>query len=218
MTATTIERPVALPVDPGNLPTELRSCPQWVAWDWSPKPDKPGEWTKTPPCPTAPHRASSTDPSTWATFDLALARADRDGLAGIGLVFSTADPYTGIDLDKCRDPLTGELQPGARRIVDDLDSYAEVSASGTGVHIIVRGALPTGAQMRRRSGGIEMYDRGRYFVMTGHRLPGAPATVEGRQPHSTRCTPAPSLRPRPRTGGTTHRRPTLARPCAQMRR
>jgi primase-polymerase (primpol)-like protein len=31
-----------------------------------------------------------------------------NGVAGVGFEFSPADPYAGIDLDKCRDPQTWE--------------------------------------------------------------------------------------------------------------
>jgi putative DNA primase/helicase len=44
----------------------------------------------------------------------------------------------------------------------------ELSQSGTGWHIIVRAALGAG---RNRAGRVEMYDCGRFFVMTGHNDP-----------------------------------------------
>jgi len=50
----------------------------------------------------------------------------------------------GIDLDKCRNPETGELEPEAQEIVRRMDSYTEVSPSGTGVHIYVIGTKPEG--------------------------------------------------------------------------
>ena len=48
--------------------------------------------------------------------------------------------------------------------ISALQSYAEVSQSGTGIHIICKGSLPEGG---RRRGKVEMYDSGRFFVMTG---------------------------------------------------
>src|SRR5262249_17926175 len=83
----------------------------------------------------------------------------------------------GIDLDDCRDVETGEIKPWAEEIIRDLDSYAEVSPSRTGVKVIVRGAVPAGGN---RKGDVEMYDRGRYFAVTGHRLEEAPAKVRPR--------------------------------------
>jgi primase-polymerase (primpol)-like protein len=62
-------------------------------------------------------------------------------------------------------------------VLVELGSYAEVSPSGTGVKVFVRGKLPPG---RRRKGQIEMYDRGRFFTTTGHRLADSPAIVNER--------------------------------------
>jgi putative DNA primase/helicase len=97
---------------------------------------------------------------------------------GVGYVFSAEDPYTGIDLDKCRDPETGAIADWAQEIITALRSYPEISPSGTGVHIIVREALPSHS---RRKGHIELYDGGRYFTMTGVRLKGTPLTIKARQ-------------------------------------
>ena len=48
-----------------------------------------------------------------------------------------------------------------------LNSYTELSQSGNGIHIICKGRLPEGA---RRKGKVEMYDKGRYFIMTGNSI------------------------------------------------
>ena len=82
-----------------------------------------------------------------------------------------------MDLDHCRNAETGEVEPWATEIVEELDSYTEVSPSGDGLHIIIQGKLPSG---RRRKGNIEMYDSVRYFTMTGDHVAGTPATVEER--------------------------------------
>ena len=160
---TTATRPAALAVIPDAIPDELRQCPQWVCWDWVYRAEK---WTKVPLNPATGERADSTDRTTWGTFAQALGRYRGRRLAGVGFVFSPDDPYAGVDLDKCRDPATGDVAEWAREIVAALDSYTEVSPSGTGLKVIVRGALPGG---RNRKGEIEMYDRARFFALTGHR-------------------------------------------------
>ncbi len=43
--------------------------------------------------------------------------------------------------------------------------------------MFVRGVLPPG---RKRKGSVEMYDSGRFFTVTGHRLPRSPASVMDR--------------------------------------
>jgi putative DNA primase/helicase len=158
-----------------KIPTELRDLSQWVCWRLE---DRGGKATKIPASPLTGKPASSTDPATWATFSEAVAAVEREGFSGIGFVFSTGDPFTGIDLDHVRDPETKAVEPWAREIVNRLKSYAELSQSGTGAHIIIRGKVPGD---RRRKGNVEMYDAGRFFVMTGKRLSGCPPTVEDRQ-------------------------------------
>jgi putative DNA primase/helicase len=136
-----------------RIPEELRQRPQWVV-----------HRGKIPYTPGTGKRASSTDLMTWRSFEDAMTAYKAGGYDGVGFVFSSADPYVGVDLDKCRNPETGELTSEARRIVDDLGGYAEVSPSGTGVHIIVCGKLPEKGKRRRR---IEAYHQDRYFTVTG---------------------------------------------------
>src|SRR3712207_2969139 len=50
-------------------------------------------------------------------------------------------PATGADLDKCRDPKTGELATWAEAILALAETYAEVSPSGTGLRLIWRGKV-----------------------------------------------------------------------------
>jgi len=75
------------------------------------------------------------------------------------------------------DPDTGDFTNEAIAIVNAINSYTEISPSGTGLHIIAKGTLPAG---RRRKGGIEAYSEARYFTVTGNVLPGSPATIEDR--------------------------------------
>ena len=121
------------------IPRELQEREQWVCWRQETRDGKP---TKVPLQPWAPYpRADSTDPSTWGTFQQAQKAAEVDGVDGIGFVFAD-DGLVGIDLDKCvlED---GTLHPAAAEIVRDLDSYTELSPTGTGVHVIVRAVKNT---------------------------------------------------------------------------
>jgi hypothetical protein len=158
-----------------KIPQELRDLPQWVNWRLE---DRGGKPTKIPINPHTGKPASSTDPKSWADFAAAVDACEKGGVDGVGFVFSSADPYTGIDLDKVRDPATGTVAPWARELILKLNSYAELSQSGTGIHAIIRARLPG---TRRRKGQVEVYDQGRFFVMTGKALAGVPAAVETRQ-------------------------------------
>lgn len=83
-----------------TIPAELRELPQWVCWRAERRGGKP---TKVPVDPHNGGTASSTDPSTWSSFDDAVAAAERHGCNGVGFVFSKTDPYAGVDLDDCID-------------------------------------------------------------------------------------------------------------------
>lgn len=172
-----MQTPRTLSPQSETMPAELREGEQFVVWRWE---RRDGKWTKPPRHARTGGAASSTDPTTWTDFPTALAYASRHytGRGGVGRVFTPGDPYSGVDLDDCRDPDTGEIEPWARKIIRDLDSYTEISPSGTGVKVTVRAVLPVSG---KRTGNIEMYREGRYFTLTGHRLPDAPATVNERQ-------------------------------------
>ena len=149
-------------VNPEAIPQELRDLPQWVIWRLVQRAGNPKP-TKVPIDPRTGNAASSIDPVTWASFDVALAVFLSGNGDGIGFVFTINDPYIGIDLDNCQDD-AGQLISWAQDIVTRIDSYTEVSPSGRGLHIIIRGSLPGKG---RRKGSIEMYSEGRYFTMTG---------------------------------------------------
>jgi len=117
--------------------------------------------------------ASSTDPRTWSAYsDVCSAYVHGVG-DGLGYVL-TDTPHAGVDMDGCirRD---GALEPWAARIVERLASYTEVSPSGRGLHILVRGSLPGPGRNRRP---VEVYDTGRYLTVTGAHYLGTPETIE----------------------------------------
>jgi primase-polymerase (primpol)-like protein len=129
--------------------------------------------------PLSNARARTNDPATWNTLEAASSAAARQGHDGVGFMLSPDDPFVGIDLDHCYDPTTGTLAPWAEAIVRDLDSYTEVTPSGTGLRIFVRGQLPPREQGRKR-GPIEMYDDRRFLTVTGQHLRGTPTSIEDR--------------------------------------
>src|ERR1700748_604406 len=147
-----------------NIPEELKRLKQWVLWrsvDIGGK--KP---TKVPYTPWGT-KASVIKASDWCSFEDALHTLENgnsnadNSYDGLGFVFTIDDPYSFIDLDYTEDRT--EL---ARHqlIYSNFVSYSEHSPSNTGLHIIVRGALPRG---RRRS-NVEIYSSERYATMTGN--------------------------------------------------
>lgn len=146
-----------------NVPTCLRELRQWVVWRAHHRDE--GKPAKVPWDAKREREASVTNDLTWSTFDQAVAAFNANPNAnGIGFVFTGKDPYTGVDVDDCRDAATGVLADWAQAIIQGLDSYCEVSPSGTGIKVIVRGAAPGVATRRNK---VEIYSTARYFTITG---------------------------------------------------
>jgi hypothetical protein len=160
-----------------NIPAELKALPRWVCWVSVPATDgqKPN---KKPINSRTGAGASSTNPNDWATFDEALAALEPGNYAGLMFAMVPEDGYVFIDLDDCRNPTNKGNRKWADDILKELNSYAEISPSGTGVHVFVRATKPGD---RCRHGNVEIYDHARFAAMTGRRLNNYPDRIEARQ-------------------------------------
>ncbi|MBC3005073.1 DNA primase [Staphylococcus epidermidis] len=144
-----------------NIPDELKQLKNWCVWKFE---KRNGKRTKIPFNAATGEFAKSNDKSTWSSYETAV---NAEGVDGIGFFFEP--PYLGIDIDDIDDDLH-RFKQGDKldNIVSEFNeafkSYTEVSPSGNGLHIIVKGKIPGS---RRRKGNIEMYDSGRFFTMTG---------------------------------------------------
>lgn len=136
-----------------SIPVELRQLNQWVC-------AKNG--SKQPMIAGLNAPASTSKPSTWRSFEEATKSVERGEYDYIGFVFAD-NGIVGIDIDDGYkdDGTPTELAQG---IIDHTVSYTEVSKSGRGFHIIVKGDLPFGGRNNR--GGVEIYKTGRYFILT----------------------------------------------------
>jgi hypothetical protein len=162
---------------------ELRNHNRWLVWRYEPAkatngkpPAKP--YTKVPIDARRNHYASTTKPWTWTNFLTVCNTYEKyhgEQCDGVGFVIPPGT--VGIDLDDCVNG--GIPEPWAEQIIALMDSYTELSPSGNGIRIFVRGQIPG---KRNRAGTIEMYDSNspRYLTVTGHRI-GTRETVERRQ-------------------------------------
>ena len=162
-------------IDAESIPETLGKREQWICWR---EEHRNGKATKIPIDPKTGDFASTTDDRTWTDLGQALGYAAMDRADGVGFVFTATDPLVGVDLDDCRDPETGRPDEPALTIINELDSFTEVSPSGTGYHVILEGELPDG---RNRHGSVEMYDQSRFFTVTAEHVEGTPAVVTERQ-------------------------------------
>lgn len=152
-----------------KLPAELRALSQWCI--------TPGTATDKIPRTLTGNYASTIDPCTWTDFHSACSAADERGWR-VGFVFSSQDPYACIDLDIVNERVQAEkgqdVDPSEwttaeeierfESIVSSMDSYAERSRSGFGLHIIMKGKIGKG----RRRDGVEIYSQERFLICTGN--------------------------------------------------
>lgn len=185
---------------------ELRNKKIWLNYVmvWNPTENR---YNKPPVNPHTLQMGSSTDPERWATFDEAVRQVgkiatvtDRSGkqmsekIAGVGLVLEPMG-LVGVDFDHVmgtdKDGKIVVLDKTAQELWTYLDSYREISPSGTGVHVLVKGKKPGKickvSLSRTASDGsvfgvdYEIYDKGRYFTFTGRKPKRLESGLEDRQ-------------------------------------
>lgn len=154
------------PVD--NIPAELKSLRQWAIAGDNKAPHVLIENKLYP--------VSVKEFDSFMTYDEAKAIAERKGQF-IGFILTENDPYSCIDLDikdsrsrdkrgqfiKKEDWTTPDEINRYKSIMEQFDSYTELSKSQTGLHIWVKGDIGQG----RRRGGVEIYSRERFIICTG---------------------------------------------------
>lgn len=167
-----------------GIPVELKGYQQWVVWRYV---QRNGEWTKVPYQPNTMNAAKANDPSTWGLYVDAMNTANNPATDcdGVGFMLSPDDPFVFIDLDDvnkrdCDGALVyaeenrDEMFAVQRKIVDEFDSYTELSPSGRGVHVIVK--CEDKNEVFKHGGGrrmaVEMYASGRFMTMTGNVIEG----------------------------------------------
>jgi putative DNA primase/helicase len=171
-----LQKPSALAVDFGAIPLDLKMIPRFCLWKYTLVGDgEKQKWSKLPVQPTG-RSASSTNPATWTDFLTAQKAYENGNFDGLGFVFTGDDNLIGIDIDDCRDPQTGALNKLAQDILDNVEGYAEVSPSETGIKIFTRANLS--ASHVDHAIGLEVYPKSRYFTITGHHIKGDVPTQE----------------------------------------
>ena len=159
---------------PSEIPVELRAL-GWVLWRAEQRGE--GKPTKVPYLVADPKRkASSTDPSTWSTFADACEAYGAGVADGFGCVLTASAGITCIDLDRVLAD-DGTLDTRAETLVGICDSWTEISPSGTGLHIFVRGVTSKAL----KGSQIEVYSTARYIAVTGHRWPATPDRLSYQQ-------------------------------------
>jgi len=143
-----------------TIPESLKEIPQWLVW---------GD-EKKPYSPRTGRLIDATLVSNGSRFDVAQ-KAYENGLYRV-VGFIISPPFVAVDLDDCitYSPIDGRPYPDelADDIVMGLDSYTEISPSDTGLHILMRGDIPSNRQGNWRAQKVELYRGERYLTITGH--------------------------------------------------
>lgn len=152
------------------IPQELKGYKNWVCWQAYPDPKSHSGISKKPINPRTGGFAMPNNSDTWSDFETAVRQSGK--YSGIGFMFSNS-PFFGVDLDDMPNDIEDYQNGGTDNIISEfvntLQSYTEFSQSKTGVHIICKGTLPEGKRkVKNTSGGFEMYENGRFFVVTGN--------------------------------------------------
>jgi len=133
------------------IPAEIKSQKAWVGYVTR---QNNGRVDKIPMNVMTGAPAKSNDPATWTDFETALDLAIQRNYMGIGFMFQP--PYVGVDIDHC--VKDGAIASHAVEILKALNSYAEHSPSGTGIHILCKGNIARACKISKI--GLEIYTKG----------------------------------------------------------
>lgn len=145
------------------IPAEMRALRRWMYHRVEPNSKVPGGKPQKVPYQASGFHASSTEPRTWADFDSVV--PVRAGFDGISYALGATDGLICVDIDGVRDAATGVMESWAQDVIDELDSYTEISPSGTGVHVWVRGTLPKNSH--KAGSKVELYAHSKIMATTG---------------------------------------------------
>lgn len=141
-----------------NIPQILKQKQNWVVWRLC-------DLRKIPYTPSTGAPAKANDANTWGSFEEAVSAYMNLNFTGIGFELGSSGNHSGItviDLDHVLN--NGIMDEMYQEIIDAMDSYTEISQSGTGVHIFTIAEKPG---LMCRKGSIEIYDHDRFIAMTG---------------------------------------------------
>ena len=151
-----------LPVLREGIPLELQRHDRWVLWQSQPLGNRLAK------VPVRPNKqfAAVNNPDHWSDFESVWDAYRSGGFSGLGFCLA-GDGLVFVDYDSTVD----RLEP------DDLGEYevrgwTERSPSGKGLHTVVIARKPVvDCRFKPKNSKIkeiEVYDRDRYFTVTGH--------------------------------------------------
>lgn len=161
---------------PVAIPLALRLAVRWICWRVEMRDGRPAKVPYNASGP--PRRVDVTLAETGWSFDEAVRGLGRPDITGLGFILGGSG-FVAVDVDHAFEEDGTTLKRDAKRVVEALGTYTELSPSGTGLRLFVRGVKPGPKCRRPLTDGVsvEVYDKDRYVTVTGHRLPGTSAEV-----------------------------------------
>ena len=161
-----------------NVPKDLKDIPQWLVWRFvlkpgAKKPSKIPYYASTGELRSG-QQGGDADRARLVDFETAMEALALREYDGLGFAFLPGDGLIGIDLDGCFNTEDEVREARARKIIDSCASFTELSPSGNGAHIIVRGHTET---FKSNELGIEVFCGSQFFTMTGKHVDGTPTDV-----------------------------------------
>ncbi|WP_436348145.1 hypothetical protein [Natronorubrum sp. FCH18a] len=168
------------PLESERFPQEMVDRDQWFLWKQT------DDGRKIPRAPwetgDALRYVDAMDPANWTSFrEASRWRSKLPHDLDLAYAITRNDDVVFLDLDDV--VIDSEPSCAAQDLIDDTDSYAAISTSGTGVYIFARGRLSDGIKSLIGSldetgdQTLEVYDRNRFVAMTGDHLEGTPTQL-----------------------------------------
>lgn len=149
-----------------DIPLEMKIKKRYLGWYKGIRTDKNGNEIviKIPYSIVTGESGCWNKEENWATFDQAIENTEL-----LGFVMKKEDGIVCIDLDDCYED--GNLKPFHKKIIEMFEgTYMELSQSGNGIHIFMKGSVPYNLNIRRL--GIEVYADNHYIALTGNSMAG----------------------------------------------
>ena len=162
-----------------SLPQTLKENGLFCVWRYEVRDGNP---TKVPYNPLTGRRGRSNDKDTFTNFHTAVSQMESGHFDGIGV--GIFNGLGAIDIDHCIND-HGVLSDNAQNVVYLMNTYAERSPSGTGIHLLFftdpsfhydKGIY----YLKNPSNGMECYISGctnRFMTVTGDSITSQPADI-----------------------------------------
>lgn len=144
-----------------SLLKKFKKEKQWVNWKYEMVNNK---MTKVPYSPKG-YKADSTKESDWGTFE----ECQKSDNEKIGIIFKSDKLLLGIDVDHCLNgnEIVHEEKEKIANLLIQSDTYAEISPSGTGLHLYFILSDPLTLEAHKKK-PYEVYSDKRFFTFSSN--------------------------------------------------